>query len=66
MRDSTPHWQKILAQGFATGQELLTYLNLPTELGSKTAEQQFKTRVQKDLPIRWSAVIPMILYYYKS
>lgn len=47
MRDSTQHWQKILAQGFASGQELLTYLKLPTDLASQSAEQIFKTRVPR-------------------
>lgn len=47
MRDSTPHWQKILATGFASSQELLKFLNLPADLGSKSAEQVFKTRVPR-------------------
>lgn len=45
MRDSTPHWQKILANGFSSAQELLTFLNLPPELGCDTAEKTFITRI---------------------
>lgn len=40
-------WQKILAQGFASGKELLEFLLLPPELGSSAAERQFKTRVPR-------------------
>lgn len=47
MRDTPQHWQKILAQGFACSQELLTYLDLPSDLASRGAEQAFKTRVPK-------------------
>ncbi len=47
MRDSTPHWQKILANGFSSVQELLKHLNLPPDLGSNSAEQTFKTRVPR-------------------
>lgn len=47
MRDSTPHWQKILANGFTCAQELLEYLNLPAELGSNLAEQSFKTQIPR-------------------
>ncbi|MCP0913784.1 MULTISPECIES: EF-P beta-lysylation protein EpmB [Legionella] len=47
MRDSKPSWQKILAQGFNSAAELLSFLQLPPELGSTVAEQQFKTRVPR-------------------
>ncbi len=51
MRDSTEHWQKILASGFTSVQELLKYLDLPPALGSNTAQDSFKTRV----PLRFAA-----------
>ncbi len=47
MRDSTPHWQKILANGFSSAHELLEYLNLPQELGSDLAEKSFKTQIPR-------------------
>ena len=47
MRDSTPHWQKILANGFSSAQELLKHLNLSPGLGSHSAEHSFKTRVPR-------------------
>lgn len=47
MRDSNIHWQKILANGFSSLQDLLTYLNLPSKLGSEPAEHYFKTRVPR-------------------
>ncbi|MFC3909105.1 EF-P beta-lysylation protein EpmB [Legionella dresdenensis] len=47
MRDSEVSWQKILAQGFANTRQLLQFLNLPEQLGSQDAEQQFKTRVPR-------------------
>ncbi|MCX7090996.1 MAG: EF-P beta-lysylation protein EpmB [Legionellales bacterium] len=47
MRDSTPHWQKILANGFSSAQELLKNLNLSPSLGSHLADQSFKTRVPR-------------------
>lgn len=47
MRDSNIHWQKILANGFYSVQELLAHLNLPLTLGCKPAEQYFKTRVTR-------------------
>lgn len=39
------NWQKILAQGFTSTHELLHFLELPTEQGSKVAQKQFATRV---------------------
>lgn len=47
MRDSIVSWQQILAQGFATAQQLLEFLQLPSLLGSELAERQFKTRVPR-------------------
>lgn len=47
MRDPTQHWQKILANGFSSAKELLTYLNLSPDLGSQSAEESFKTRVPR-------------------
>lgn len=47
MRDPTQHWQKILANGFSSAKELLTYLNLSPDLGSQSAEKSFKTRVPR-------------------
>lgn len=51
MRDSTEDWQKILASGFTSVQELLKYLDLPSDLGSNSAQETFKTRV----PLRFAA-----------
>lgn len=45
-------WQKILAQGFTSVNELLEFLSLPLELGSKFAEKQFKTRVPRGFAAR--------------
>ena len=47
MRDDSVTWQKILAQGFRSVNELLEFLSLPTELGNLAAEKQFKTRVPR-------------------
>ena len=47
MRDSKLSWQKILAQGFATANELLAFLQLPPTLGNRAAEDTFKTRVPR-------------------
>jgi len=47
MRDSTPCWQKILAQGFAFASELLDFLKLPVPAETNHAERQFKTRVPR-------------------
>lgn len=40
-------WQKSLANGFASSSELLAYLNLPTDIVSQSAHEQFKTRVPR-------------------
>ncbi|CDZ76519.1 L-lysine 2,3-aminomutase [Legionella massiliensis] len=45
-------WQKILAQGFASVNELLEFLSLPPELGNQLAEKQFKTRVPRGFAAR--------------
>lgn len=45
-------WQKILAQGFASVNELLEFLSLPPDLGSSAAEKQFKTRVPRGFAAR--------------
>ncbi len=47
MRDSTQHWQAILAAGFSSSNELLQFLQLPTLPGSEVAEKSFKTRVPR-------------------
>ncbi len=47
MRDSTQHWQKILAEGFSSTDELLQFLNLPNTPNSGLAEKTFKTRVPR-------------------
>lgn len=52
MRDSSLSWQKVLANGFSSASELLKFLSLPTELGSLTAETQFKTRVTRSFAAR--------------
>ncbi|MCA0402677.1 MAG: EF-P beta-lysylation protein EpmB [Proteobacteria bacterium] len=51
MRDDLS-WQKILAEGFKSVNELLEYLSLPLELGSQQAEQFFKTRVPRGFAAR--------------
>ncbi|MFI4919247.1 MAG: EF-P beta-lysylation protein EpmB [Legionellales bacterium] len=45
MRDTSLSWQKILAQGFTSATELLTFLELPVSGGSAVAERQFASRV---------------------
>lgn len=52
MRDSILSWQQILAQGFATAQQLLEFLQLPSLLGCDVAQQQFKTRVPRSFAQR--------------
>lgn len=52
MRDTSSDWQKILANGFACAQALLTYLELPSELSCSSAEKQFKTRVPRGFAAR--------------
>lgn len=44
MRDSSLSWQKKLAQGFSSANELLNYLGLP-EQDSGLAEKQFASRI---------------------
>jgi L-lysine 2,3-aminomutase len=45
-------WQKILAQGFTSVNELLEFLSLPADLGSSKAERQFQTRVPRGFAAR--------------
>lgn len=45
-------WEKILAQGFTSVNELLEFLSLPLELGSALAEKQFKTRIPRGFAAR--------------
>lgn len=52
MRDYSISWQKILAQGFASVNELLEFLALPSGLGSTAADKQFKTRVPRSFAAR--------------
>ena len=52
MRDSILSWQQILAQGFATAEQLLDFLQLPAAVASLVAEQQFKTRVPRGFAAR--------------
>lgn len=47
MRDSTQHWQAILAAGFSSSNELLQFLQLPPLPNSDAAEKSFKTRVPR-------------------
>lgn len=46
-QDSIHNWQQILAQGFTSSSQLLTFLHLPIVDGSLLAEKQFKTRVPR-------------------
>lgn len=48
-------WQKILSQGFASAQELLSFLELPLTLAHTEAEQLFKTRVPRGFAMRMRA-----------
>ncbi len=45
MRDTSLSWQKNLAQGFASVNELLTFLELPLSTGNLHAEKQFPSRI---------------------
>lgn len=45
-------WQKILAQGFSSVNELLEFLALPPGLGNVSADKQFKTRVPRSFAAR--------------
>ncbi|KTC87083.1 lysine aminomutase [Legionella brunensis] len=45
-------WQKILAQGFTSVNELLEFLSLPVTLGDQSAEKSFKTRVPRGFAAR--------------
>jgi EF-P beta-lysylation protein EpmB len=48
-------WQKILAQGFESVNELLEFLSLPLSLGSQAAELKFKTRIPRGFAARMQA-----------
>lgn len=45
MRDTSLSWQKILAQGFTSASDLLSFLELPMDNGSLSAEKQFSSRI---------------------
>ncbi|MBI2785001.1 MAG: EF-P beta-lysylation protein EpmB [Legionella longbeachae] len=45
MRDTSLSWQKNLAQGFSSVNELLSYLELPLSIGNLSAEKQFSSRI---------------------
>lgn len=45
IRESSRHWQKILAQGFQSATDLLQFLELSPQLADSLAEKKFKTRV---------------------
>ena len=45
MRDTHLSWQKKLAQGFNSVNDLLGFLELPIPAGNSYAEKQFPTRV---------------------
>ena len=47
MREPLQHWQKILANGFSSAQELLNHIELPSTLGSELAEKIFKTKIPR-------------------
>ena len=48
-------WQKILARGFSSSDELLKFLELPASLAGKSAEKQFATRVPRGFAARMQA-----------
>lgn len=52
MRDSIPGWQHILAEGFTSARQLLSFLQLPAHEGSVEAEKQFRTRVPRGFAAR--------------
>jgi EF-P beta-lysylation protein EpmB len=52
MRDASVSWQKILAQGFSSSDELLEFLELPVSLSCNLAEKQFATRVPRSFVAR--------------
>lgn len=52
MRDESQRWQQILAAGFSTVAELLTFLEIPIESGSTSAERSFATRVPRGFAAR--------------
>lgn len=45
MRDTSFSWQKNLAQGFSSAEDLLSYLKLPQSMGDRLAEKQFASRI---------------------
>lgn len=64
MRDTSVCWQKILAQGFSSATELLTFLALPELLASPMAEKQFRTRIPRSFAQRMQkgcATDPLLL-----
>lgn len=52
MRDSTQHWQEVLAAGISSTNELLTCLHLPNMSDSNLAEESFKVRVPRGFVAR--------------
>ena len=52
MRAVKCNWREILASGFKTAAELLTYLELPTHLSAELAEEEFATRVPRGFAAR--------------
>jgi len=52
MRESIPHWQDILSQGFSSAAQLLEFLGLSSTEGSVQAEKEFKTRVPRGFAAR--------------
>ncbi len=52
MRDVTDNWREILAAGFKSSRELLTYLELPPTLTDAQAELEFATRVPRSFAAR--------------
>jgi EF-P beta-lysylation protein EpmB len=64
MRDVSTNWRDILAAGFKSAAELLTYLELPLDLSSSAAEQEFATRVPRNFAARMqkgNACDPLLL-----
>lgn len=45
MRETSLSWQKILAQGFTSASDLLSFLELPINNGGLLAEKQFSSRI---------------------
>lgn len=58
MRETNASWQRVLAEGFASSNALLQFLELPELLASEGAEQVFTTRVPRGFAARMNKADP--------